>query len=146
MTGFYTESESNSWIVYGPAEDGEEGPGAFYHESFHKLINPVVYKNTGINGALKDLLPLAQEKLNGDHNELNELISESFVRAIDCYLTNEYYNKSDKNKLFEIIEDEYRQGHILCFSIMENIPGYLSSKQSDGQFKSKNQRTLVSYI
>ena len=133
-TGFYTESGNDCWIVYGPAQDGEKGPGAFYHESLHKVINPIIFDNTYLNKKLKELLPLSQEKLAGDYDDLDTMISESFVRAIDRFLANQYYNEGDKDKLYELMENEYSLGHILCFYIMEAIPEYIESDMTFSEY------------
>lgn len=127
FTGFYSEPAEDCWIVFGPGGDEEGGPGAFYHESLHKIVNPIVHANSKLNERLKELLPSSQEKLKGDYNDLNTLICESFVRTIDRFLTNDYYHHSDKDKLYTSIEDEYKLGHILCFFLMENVPEYLQS-------------------
>jgi len=45
------------------------------------------------------------------------------VRTIDRILHSRY-NKLPESDLREIIEDEYRLGHILSFYLLENLPDY----------------------
>lgn len=127
FTGYVTDAGNDCWIVYGPKTDEEEGPGAFYHEALHKVVNPVVYAHPELNRKLAVLLPLAQEALRGSYNDLDELICESLVRTIDRFLTNAWYDGSSAEKLRGRIDDEYRLGHILCFYLMENLPRYVES-------------------
>ncbi len=130
FTGFYSEFGDDCWIVYGPSPEGEAGPGSFYHESLHKVINPIVYEQIELNRKLNDLVSLSQEKLEGDYNDLNTMICESLVRTIDRFLVNEYYYDSDKESLYNLIESEYKLGHILCFSLMENLYEYQESNMT----------------
>ena len=122
FTAWFTEIDNNYWIVSGPST-GDPGPGAFYHESLHKIINPVVENNHTINQKVQDLIPLAQEKLAGNYNSEMGLLCESFVRTIDKVLQSRYFKYSD-SLLNEMIENEYKLGHILCFFLLENLPDY----------------------
>ena len=51
------------------------------------------------------------------------VLCESFVRTIDRILYARYNNLSE-NELREVVEDEYRLGHILSFYLLENLPAY----------------------
>lgn len=134
FTGFVASVGDDCWVVYGPKAKDEEGPGAFYHESLHKVVNPIVYANLQLNERLKDLLPLAQEKLNGDYDDLTDMICESFVRTIDRFLVNKYYDDSQADILYERVEDEYKLGHILCLYLLETLPEYVKSGKTLSEY------------
>ncbi len=125
-TAFYTEVDHEYWIVSGPST-GDPGPDAFYHESLHRIINPIVDKNQALNQKVIELVPLSQEKLKGDYNDETGLLYESFVRTIDKILSARYYSYPD-SILYDMIENEYRLGHILCFFLLENLPEYEDSE------------------
>jgi len=122
FTAFFHETGTDYWVISGPSK-GKADPSAFYHEPLHKIINPIVESNPKINARINDLLILSQEKLQGDYNDVNSLLCESFVRTIDRILYARY-NNIPEDKLQEIVEDEYRLGHILSFYLMENLPVY----------------------
>lgn len=126
-TAFFHETGNDYWVISGPS-GGKPGPGAFYHESLHKIINPIVESNSNINSRIHSLVELSQEKLQGDYYSDTSLLCESFVRTIDKILSSRYYKKT-KDELYRMIEDEYKLGHILSFYLLENLPGYeLSDK------------------
>lgn len=122
FTAFFYETGSDNWVISGPT-NGEAGPGAFYHEPLHKIINPIVEAYPAINIRIKDLADLAQERLHGDYNDVTSVICESLVRTIDRIICGRYYNFTEA-KLREIVEDEYRLGHILSFYLLENLSAY----------------------
>jgi len=122
FTAFFHETDSDYWVVSGPAK-GEADPSAFYHEPLHKIINPVVGSYPEINIRIKSLADLAQERLHGDYNDVTSVICESLVRTIDRILCGRY-NKMTEAELREIVEDEYRLGHILALYLLENLPAY----------------------
>jgi len=122
FTAFFHETGSDYWVISGPSK-GEADPSAFYHEPLHKIINPIVESYPELNLKINDLVVLSQEKLKGDYNNITPLICESFVRTIDRILYAKY-NKITEDELREIIEDEYRLGHILSFYLLENLPAY----------------------
>jgi len=113
FTAFFHETGNDYWVISGPMP-GEADPSAFYHEPLHKLINPIVESNSLANKKIEILVRLAQERLKGDYNSDTALLCESFVRTIDRILHSRY-NKLQESDLREIIEDEYRLGHILSF-------------------------------
>lgn len=125
FTAFFHETGSDYWVISGPTK-GEADPSAFYHEPLHKIINPVAEANPEISNRVKDLVDLAQERLHGDYNNVTSVICESFVRTIDRILSARY-NKLPDDKLIEMVEDEYRLGHILSFYLLENLPAYEAS-------------------
>ncbi len=122
FTAFFHETGSDYWVISGPST-GEPDASAFYHEPLHKIINPIVEGNSEINMRITDLADLAQERLQGDYNDVTSVLCESFVRTIDRILYARY-NNLPENELREIVEDEYRLGHILSFYLLENLPGY----------------------
>jgi len=122
FTAFFHETGSDYWVISGPST-GEPDASAFYHEPLHKIINPIVEGNSEINMRITDLADLAQERLQGDYNDVTSVLCESFVRTIDRVLYARY-NNLPENELREIVEDEYRLGHILSFYLLENLPGY----------------------
>jgi hypothetical protein len=127
FTAFFHETGNDYWVVSGPS-GGNPGPSAFYHESLHKIINPIVENNSNINSRIHSLVKLSQEKLKGDYYSDTALLCESFVRTIDKILSSRYYKKT-KDELYRMIEDEYKLGHILSFYLLENLPDYeLSDK------------------
>lgn len=129
-TAFFNEIGEDCWVVNGAVpEDNEPGPGTFYHESLHQIINPVVEKNRNINERIKALIPLSQERLQGSYHDLEALICESLVRAINQILAAEYYELPEK-RLQERVEDEYRLGHILSLYLLEALPAYRQSGQT----------------
>lgn len=132
FTAFMHETGNDYWVVNGPS-DGEPGPGAFYHESLHKIINPIVESNSEKNKKIMSLVNLSQEKLEGNYNSGTALLCESFVRTIDRILFSRYYNYTN-DKLHEIIENEYKLGHILSFYLLENLPNYESSGKTLEQY------------
>jgi len=121
-TAFFTEADDDYWIVRGPST-GDPGPDGFYHESLHRIINPIVEKNQSINQKIQELVPLSQEKLAGNYNNEVYLLCESFVRTIDKVLRARYHEYPD-SMLYEMVEDEYKLVHILCFFLLENLPEY----------------------
>jgi len=122
FTAFFHETGNDYWVISGPST-GEPDPSAFYHEPLHKLINPIVEDNPEINMKLADLADLAQERLLGDYSGVTAILCESFVRTIDRILYARY-NGLSENELREVVEDEYRLGHILSFYLLENLPDY----------------------
>lgn len=125
FTAFFNVSGNNYWVISGPS-NGEPGPGAFYHEPLHEIINPIVESYPELNLRINDLVALSQEKLAGDYNHITPLICESFIRTIDRILYARY-DKITDDKLREIVEDEYRLGHILSFYLLEHLPDYEAS-------------------
>lgn len=132
FTAFFHETSNDYWIVSGPSP-GKPGPSAFYHESLHRIINPIVDKNSGINKRIRNLIPLTQEKLKGAYNSDTAILCESFVRTIDKILSAKYRNESDE-ELHKMIEDEYELGHILCFYLLENLVKYENSDKTLDEF------------
>jgi len=127
-TAFFHETGSDYWIIRGPS-GGKPGPGAFYHEALHKIINPIVESNSNINTKINSLVELSQERLRGNYYGDTAILCESFVRTIDKILSSRYYNKS-KDELYRMVEDEYRLGHILALYLLENLPDYELSDKS----------------
>jgi hypothetical protein len=127
-TAFFSEVEDEYWIVTGPST-AAPGPGAFYHEALHRIINPIVEQNQDINAKIDSLLPYAQDKLKGDYNSSTLILCESFVRSIDKILSGRYYEFS-QDQLKAKIEDEYRLGHIVCLYLLESLPQYESSERT----------------
>jgi hypothetical protein len=125
FTAFFHETDNDYWIISGPSS-GAPGPGAFYHESLHRIINPIVENNSELNNKIKDLVPLSQQKLKGNYNSDISILCESFVRTIDKILSLKYY-KNTEDELHKMIEDEYKLGHILCFYLLENLSKYENS-------------------
>ena len=122
FTAFFYESAKDYWVISGPMP-GEADPSAFYHEPLHKIINPIVEGNENINNQLADLVALSQERLNGDYNSVTPLLCESFVRTIDRILYARHNNLT-KSELYQIVEDEYKLGHILSLYLHEHLPEY----------------------
>lgn len=127
-TAFFSVIDNDYWIIKGPST-GKPGPDAFYHESLHKIINPIVENNKVINQKIVDLVPFSQQKLAGNYNDEIGVLCESFVRTIDKILSAKYYNLTD-NELYNMIENEYKLGHILCFYLLEKLPEYEQSKMT----------------
>lgn len=143
-TAFCHETENDYWVVSGPS-DGDPGPGAFYHESLHKIINPIVEKYSNLNIKISSLVELSQERLKGDYYSDTALLCESFVRTIDKILSSRYYGKSNQD-LYLMVEDEYKLGHILSFYLMENLPDYeLSGLTLDEYYPSLLNKLDVEY-
>jgi len=132
FTAFFHETGNDYWIISGPSS-GKPGPGAFYHESLHRIINPIVESNSEMNKKIQELIPLTQEQLKGDYNSDTAILCESFVRTIDKILSSRYWNFSDED-LYKMIEDEYKLGHILCFYLLENLPKYENSNKTLSEF------------
>ena len=128
FTAFFHETGSDYWVISGPST-GEADPSAFYHEPLHKIINPIVEGNENANKRLESLVALSQERLDGDYNSINILLCESFVRTIDRVIYARENNLSEI-ELHQIIENEYKLGHILTFYLMENLPGYEASTKA----------------
>ena len=128
FTAFFHETDNDYWVISGPS-DGEPGPGAFYHESLHRIINPIVENNSEINSKINSLVELSQEKLKGDYYSDTAILCESFVRTIDRILSSRYYNKN-KDELYRMVENEYKLGHILSFYLLENLPDYELSDET----------------
>ncbi len=135
FTAFCNENGNDYWVISGPS-DGQPGPSAFYHESLHKIINPIVKNNSNINLKIHDLVKLSQEKLKGSYNSDTTLLCESFVRTIDKILSSRYYEYSEE-KLYTMIEQEYKLGHILSFYLLENLPDYEKSKETLSEYYPK---------
>jgi hypothetical protein len=127
-TAFNHRVDNTLYIVNGP-EQGEPGPGAFYHEALHPPISPIIDKYKALTISFDKLNDCAQEKLKGQYPDIIALLNESFVRTIDKYLVGQYY-KYDSSKTRKMIENEYKLGFIFCLYIYENIPKYLDSKRS----------------
>jgi len=125
FTAFFNESNGDYWVISGPMP-GEADPSAFYHEPLHQIVNPIVDSNEQINQRITGLVVLSQEKLQGDYNNVNTLLCESFVRTIDRILCAKHNNLT-QNELYKKVEDEYKLGHILAFFLLENLPEYEAS-------------------
>ena len=128
FTAFFHETGSDYWVISGPSA-GEAGTGAFYHEPLHKIVNPIVESYPELNLKINDLVVLSQEQLEGDYNHITPLICESFVRTIDRILYARSYNLTEE-ELRQVVEDEYRLGHILSFYLLENLPVYEAGKKT----------------
>jgi hypothetical protein len=128
FTAFFHETGSDYWVISGPST-GEADPSAFYHEPLHKIINPIVEGNDDANKRLENLVALSQERLNGDYNSINILLCESFVRTIDRILYARH-NHLSEIELHQIVENEYKLGHILSFYLLENLPDYEASTKT----------------
>ncbi|MBP7461483.1 MAG: DUF4932 domain-containing protein, partial [Candidatus Delongbacteria bacterium] len=128
FTAFFYETAQDYWIISGPST-GQPGPGGFYHESLHRIVNPIVERNQKLNKRIDDLVALSQEKLQGSYYGSYALICESLVRTIDKILSARY-SQSDDQELYRMVEDEYKLGHILCFYFFENLPAYEKSGKS----------------
>lgn len=122
FTAFFNESGSDYWVISGPMS-GEAGPSAFYHEPLHKIINPIVESNENVTYRLEPLVELSQQRLEGDYNDVSSLVCESFVRTIDRVLYARYNNLTEA-ELRQIIENEYKLGHILAFYLLDHLPEY----------------------
>ena len=116
------------YLVQGP-EEGEAGPGAFYHEALHPSIGPIINKYNDLTKNFSKLNNCAQEQLKGNYPDIISLLNECFVRTIDRYLLGQYY-KLDYDRTRKMVEDEYRLGFIFCLYIYESIPKYLESNKS----------------
>ncbi|MFN8256484.1 MAG: DUF4932 domain-containing protein [Bacteroidales bacterium] len=125
FTAFFNETGNDYWVISGPMS-GEPDPSAFYHEPLHKIINPIVDGNPEMNEKVGALLSLAQEQLKGDYNSVSAMLCESFVRAIDRIIYARH-NKITEVELTQIIENEYKLGHILTFYLLEHLPEYEAS-------------------
>jgi hypothetical protein len=128
FTAFFNESGNNYWVISGPS-NGEPDPSAFYHEPLHKIINPIVESNEKINKKLESMVSLSQQRLKGDYNDITNLLCESFVRTIDRILYARHNNIS-KNELHQIIENEYKLGHIFTFYLLDKLTDYEASNKS----------------
>jgi hypothetical protein len=116
------------YLVHGPSS-GPAGPDIFYHEALHIPIGKILQKYTSDEYKLDTLYKLSQEQLKGNYNSLEAVINESFVRAIDKYLTGISY-KQDEENVRDNIENEYKLGFIFCPFIFENIPNYIKSNKT----------------
>ena len=132
FTAFFHETGSDYWVISGPSA-GEASTGAFYHEPLHKIINPIVESSPELNLKINDLVVLSQEQLEGDYNHITPLICESFVRTIDRILSARY-NKLTDDELREMVEDEYRLGHILSFYLLEKLPSYEAGNKTLNEY------------
>ena len=128
FTAFFHETGNDYWVISGPTE-GQPGPSAFYHESLHRIVNPIVESNSDINIKIEPLVKLSQEKLKGSYNSDTLILCESFVRTIDKILSSRYYKNSEE-ELNKMIEDEYKLGHILSFYLLENLSNYETSDKT----------------
>ena len=133
-TAYFCEIDNDYWIIRGPGT-GEPGPGGFYHEALHKIINPIVESNQDINLKITPLVSYAQERLGGAYSSEIGILCESFVRTIDRILTASYYENSEE-ELFKQIENEYKLGHILCKYLHENLPLFETSDLTLGEYYS----------
>lgn len=93
------------------------------YEPLHKIINSIVEGIRKINERLAGLVVLSQDRLKGDYRSVNTLLCESFVRTIDMVIYARQ-NLLTESELRQIIEDEYKLGHILTFHLPEQLPGY----------------------
>jgi C-terminal processing protease CtpA/Prc len=121
-TAWTAEIGGELYIISGP-NDGPPGPGAFYHEALHHVINPLTAKCAQEVNQKKALLPLAQEQLQGNYPEWASVVNESFVRTIDQVLSGKHYGWSP-DQTWKRIENEYKKGFILCPSIYEQLGDY----------------------
>lgn len=120
------------YLIQGPA-DGEPGPYAFYHEALHPPVGPIIEKYKALANNCQKLNDCAQEKLNGQYNDIIALLNECFVRTIDKYLSGQYIGLSEE-KVRIMVENEYKLGFIFCPFIYENIPQYSNSKKSLSEY------------
>ena len=89
FTAFFHETGNDYWVISGPMK-GQPGPGGFYHESLHRIVNPIVKSNSEINKKIEPLVKLSQEQLKGSYNSDTLILCESFVRTIDKILSSRY--------------------------------------------------------
>lgn len=128
FTAYVVEVRGEMWLVKGPS-DSPPSPSAFFHEALHPVTTPIIEKHLSPAKKIEELLPLAQEKLKGSYNSLEGLISESLVRALDRgILTN--HNTVNKDRLGEIIESEYKLGHILTFYFYESMQHFQKAEMT----------------
>ncbi len=128
FTAFIHETGNDLWVIGEPTER-QSGPSAFYHESLHRIVDPIIESNSNINIKIEPLVKLSQEKLKGSYNSITLILCESFVRTIDRILLSKYYNMTNE-ELSKIIEDEYKLGHILTFYLMGNLSNYETSDKT----------------
>jgi hypothetical protein len=117
FTAFFHETGNDYWVISGPS-DGQPGPSGFYHESLHRIINPIVENNSKINIKIQSLVELSQEKLKGDYHSDTAILCESFVRTIDKILSSRYYKNSKDELYHELIANidlEYEKSRWISY-------------------------------
>jgi hypothetical protein len=124
-TAWTAEVGGQLYIVEGPS-DSPPGPGAFYHEALHHVINPLRVEFLSEADHLKGLQSMAQEQLEGNYPEWGSLVEECVVRTIDRLLGGKYYKRSEE-QIQERIQREYKLGFILCPALYEGFARYEKS-------------------
>ena len=132
FTAYTAEVNGNLYIIHGPSES-DPGPGAFYHEALHHVINPLTEKNINLVNQYKSLLEITDDKRDIGYNDWESNVDDSFCRTIHKVLEGKYY-KLSKDEIFKTAKDEYKLGFILCMHIFEKIYDYENSGKTFEEF------------
>ncbi len=131
-SGFTEYSNSRIIIVVSPRK-AEPGPQAFYHETLHNVVNPIVdsysLKMKGILTASSIGFDVRMKKMRGNYAGGNPFISECMVRAIDYILREKHFNWS-KEKTLDEINNQYSYGLTLIPFFYEQLLEFEKSSLS----------------
>jgi hypothetical protein len=122
FTAWTAKVNGEMWIVGGPQE-GEPDASAFYHETLHHVVGPLVEKYTSEIDRSAGLNDLAKSAGDIGYDSWPDRVEDCFTRTLDKVLEAKLWDL-DRTRLNQMLEDEYRLGFILCFSIAESLADY----------------------
>jgi hypothetical protein len=132
FTAYTAEVNGNLYIIHGPSE-GKPGPGAFYHEALHHVINNLTQKHMNLVNQYKELLEFTNEKRYVGYNDWESNVDDAFCRTLSMVLSGNHSGHS-KEDVKKWVENEYKLGFILCMHIYEILPEYENSDKSFKEF------------
>lgn len=86
FTAYTTKIEGELHIVHGPPS-GAPGPGAFFHETLHHVVGPILDGNLGLLDKSVALLPVSKQHGDMGYPEWRDVVEESFVRTLSKVLS-----------------------------------------------------------
>jgi hypothetical protein len=116
------------WLINSPST-GKPGPTAFYHESLHHVIDPVIDDFPELVREVEPLFNVAMERAKLGYNDWGSIVKESFVRTVDRVLQGKHFGYS-KEKIYEMVNEEYRLGFILVPAVYAGLQKYEISEES----------------
>jgi hypothetical protein len=122
FTAWTAKVNGEIWIVDGPQE-GSPDASAFYHETVHDVVGPLVAASGEAIGRRSELLAVAKSHGSVGYETWPDLFEDSVIRTIDKVLQAKLYGW-DKARFDQSLVDEYRLGFLPCFSIAESLQAY----------------------
>jgi hypothetical protein len=132
FTAWTMDVNGETWIVSGPQE-GQPDASAFYHEALHHVVGPLVERYAEAIARSAELNAVSKSRGSLGYDSWPELVEDCFTRTLDKILQAKLYGL-DRAKLHQMLEDEYKLGFILCFTIAESLEPYESQSRTFEEF------------